>query len=360
MAPSFRATMHLGLALCLILVLLAAQGPAVFADDCKRVPNILVLFDASGYMKDKDRYQNLLKQMSYFEKAMPLTADGLFNVGLRHYGLKVGMECDNTESVLAIQPWDPQKFINAFPKTVSYGMSSLSAGLRAAADELAGVSGKSMIVLVGCGVESCPSDPVKITQQICANNPDLEIHTFQIGTVHEGRFFLQSIAKRGRGTYNDTNSFGSSANWYAWMKKYLVVQCTPPAPAAGAPPPTSPMQTAAAVTFDSNSFSVRSKDPAANAGNMASLNAVAQVMVQNPGVRVVLHGFSDGKGSQEYNLKLSRKRAESVARYLMTKARIPASRISIVAHGATVAGLQLPGAVRNDRIGRRVEFELIQ
>ncbi len=359
MTPFFRQSIHLGLAACLTLVLLAAPGSTVLADDCRRVPNILVLFDASGYMKEKDRYQELLKQMGYFDKAIPLTADGLFNVGLRHYGLKVGMECDNTESVLAIQPWDPQKFINAFPKTVSYGTSSLSAGLRAAADELASVNGKSMIVLVGCGVESCKVDPIKITQQIRANNPDLEIHTFQIGAVQEGRFFLEAIAKTGKGTYNDAGTFRSSANWYAWMKKYLVVQCGPPPSAAGAPPAGSPAQGVAAVTFDYNSFSVRSKDLNADAQNMASLNTVAQALIQNPGARVVLHGFSDGKGSPQYNLKLSRKRAEAVARYLITTARIPASRISVVAHGSTTGGLVLPGAA-NARIGRRVEFELLQ
>lgn len=359
MTPLFRQSIHLGLAACLTLVLLATPVSTVWADDCRRVPNILVLFDASGYMKEKDRYQLLLQQMGFFEKAMPLTADGLFNVGLRHYGLKVGMECDNTESILAIQPWDPQKFINAFPKTVSYGTSSLSAGLRAAADELTSVNGKSVIVLVGGGVESCKVDPVKITQQVCANNPDLEIHTFQVGTIQEGKFFLEAIAKTGRGTYNDANTFRSSANWYAWMRKYLLVQCGPPTPAAGAPPAGPPAQAVAAVTFDNNSFSVRSKDRNADAQNLASLNTVAQVLAQNPSARVVLHGFSDGKGSPQYNFNLSRKRAEAVARYLTTTSRIPASRISIVAHGSTTGGLQLPGPA-SDRIGRRVEFEILQ
>ncbi len=66
------------------------------ADDCRRVANILVLFDASGYMKEKDRYQQFLTQMGYFVQGIPLTADGFFNVGLRHYGLKVGMGCEST------------------------------------------------------------------------------------------------------------------------------------------------------------------------------------------------------------------------------------------------------------------------
>ena len=43
-----------------------------------------------------------------------------------------------------------------------------------------------------------------------------------------------------------------------------------------------------------------------------------KLLEDNPAARVVLHGFSDGKGKPEYNLKLSRKRAEAVAQFLVT------------------------------------------
>ncbi len=119
----FRDWLHPSVVVCLALILYFFPTSSLNADDCKRVSNILVLFDASGYMKEKDRYQLLLTQMGFFEKGMPVTADGFFNVGLRHYGLKVGMGCENTESILAVQQWDPEKFLNAFPKTVSYGVS---------------------------------------------------------------------------------------------------------------------------------------------------------------------------------------------------------------------------------------------
>ena len=256
-------------------------------------------------MKEKDRYQLLLTQMGFFEKGMPVTADGFFNVGLRHYGLKVGMGCENTESILAVQQWDPEKFLNAFPKTVSYGVSSLSAGLRAAADDLASATGKSIILVVGGGIESCKADPVTIADQISRNNPDLEIHTFQIGNAQEGSFFLKAIAEKGRGTYNTVDSRNNPASWFAWMMKNLVTPCGPavsPPGGAAASVPVGP------VTFDYNSFSVRSTDPAADAANQAALQAVGQALRGNPAARVVLHGFSDGKGKPEYNLKLSRKR----------------------------------------------------
>lgn len=329
---------------------------AAFADDCKKVQNILVLFDASGFMKERDRYQFLLKQMDFFDKAMPITADGFFNVGLRHYGLKVGMGCDNTESILAIQPWDPQRFLNAFPRTVSYGVSSLSAGLRASADEVSGLSGKSVIVLVGGGIESCKVDPIKIAEQIAANNPDLEIHTFQIGNAQDGSFFLKAIAEKARGTYTNADVINSPAEWHAWMKRYLVYPCGPTAstPAAPATQPTKTM-----VTFDHNSFSVRSKDPRSDAANLSALESAARNLTQNPLAQVMLHGFSDGKGNRDYNLKLSKQRAEAVADYLVKNYNIPASRIKILAHGMGSQNLGPPGGM-DDRFGRRVELEILR
>jgi len=334
--------------LALMLMVASFSSPAG-ADDCKRVANILVLFDASGFMKDK--WQFFLQQMAFFQQAMPVTADGFFNVGIRHYGLKVGLGCENTESILAIQPWDPERFLNAFPKNVSYGVSSLSAGLKAAADEAGSAEGKSVIVLVGGGLESCNIDPVKTTDQLCRNNPDLEIHTFQIGNAPEGSFYLRAMAERSHGTYNRLEDPRSSAFWYAWMKRNLVMPCAPSAPQGQARPAIGP------VLFDSKGFSVRSNDPAVDVTNLQNLDAVAQILRGNASAKVVLHGFSDAKGNPDFNMKLSRKRAEAVAHFLMNTYRIPSTRISIVPHGSTQAMLQTPTASQQPGT-RRVEFEI--
>lgn len=357
MASYFRDWVRLGFSIGLALVIVLSAIVDVRADDCRKISNILVLFDASGFMKEKDHYQRLLEQMRFFERGMPLTADGLFNVGLRHYGLKVGMGCENTESVLALQPWDPQKFINAFPRTVSYGVSSLSAGLRAAASDVAGASGKSIIVVIGGGVESCKADPIKIADQICRNNPDLQIHTFQIGRAQDGAYYLKGIAQKGRGEYVNANDIDNPGPWHAWMRKYLLRPCGPsrPAPAAQAAPP----ERIGPVTFDFNAFTLRSTDTAADKANRAAVETAAAALSQNQGLKLVLHGFSGGKGSPTYNMKLSQKRAEAVARELITRYGIPASRISIVPHGSTQSMVSSPGAATG-RMERRVEFELAQ
>lgn len=351
--------------LSLLWVLVVSLTTSVFmapaiparADDCRRVQNILVLFDASGFMNERDRYEALLKAMGLFQKAMPLTADGFFNVGVRHYGLRIGLRCQNTESILAIQPWDPERFLSAFPKTVSYGVSSLSAGLMGAAQDAGAAEGKTLILVIGGGIESCKANPLKITDQICFNNPDIEIHTVQVGTDQEGRHYLEQIAKLGKGTYNTLPELGSLAGWHAWMKRFLVVRCAsaaPPAPGGADATPQLPP-----VYFDNNSVSVKSKVPDIDANNRAAIEALGLYMQKDPSARVVLHGLSDGKGSKDYNLKLSRRRANAVAAVLMRSYGVQAARISIVPHGEASPAGRAPGGAA-DPSGRRVEFQILR
>jgi outer membrane protein OmpA-like peptidoglycan-associated protein len=331
-------------------LMISCIAPA-YADDCKRVSNILVLFDASGYMKEKDRYQQLLQQMGLFGQAIPLTADGFFNVGLRHWGLKVGLGCENTESILAVGPWDPERFMNAFPKTVSYGVSSLSAGLRAAADEVAALGGKSIILVIGGGGESCKTDPIQIAERIAQNNPDVEIHTFQIGGSQDGRFYMKGIADKARGTFVSAEELNSPAAWHAWMRRYLVVPC------AGTVSGSPGSQLIGAITFDPNSFSVRSKDPSADAANLTAMQMFAGALKADPSARGILHGYSDDKVKPDINVKNSKKRADAVAQFLMKTYGIPVAQLAITPHGAAASSMAAP-AMGQDRFGRRVEFEL--
>jgi len=54
--------------------------------------------------------------------------------------------------------------------------------------------------------------------------------------------------------------------------------------------------------------------------------------VGNTGYQVELQGFTDSRGSENYNLGLSERRAEAVQRYLVSK-KVPLYRISIVGLG---------------------------
>src|SRR5439155_4350001 len=53
------------------------------------------------------------------------------------------------------------------------------------------------------------------------------------------------------------------------------------------------------------------------ASAVAELQKVAMLIQRNPHATFTLEGYTDSYGSQEYNLDLSQRRAESVKRYLV-------------------------------------------
>lgn len=91
----------------------------------------------------------------------------------------------------------------------------------------------------------------------------------------------------------------------------------------------------------------------------ATLDRVAgTVSGQRSGYMVEIQGFTDATGSENYNLGLSQRRAETALRYLVTK-NIPLYRISIVG-----LGKENPVADNKTRAGRdqnrRVEVRVLK
>lgn len=81
------------------------------------------------------------------------------------------------------------------------------------------------------------------------------------------------------------------------------------------------------------------------------VKAIAKVMQDNPDTKFVVVGFCDHTGSDEYNMKLSQKRAEAVKDMLVSEYGIAADRLECDWKGKTVAYGDLKLS-----INRRVSF----
>ena len=101
----------------------------------------------------------------------------------------------------------------------------------------------------------------------------------------------------------------------------------PPPPVAAAqppPPPPPPVEhheklVLRGVHFDFNKSRIRP-------GDASILDEAADILKQHPDVTIYDDGYCDAIGSESYNLKLSQRRADAVARYLEDKG-IPSSKI---------------------------------
>ncbi|WP_148254014.1 peptidoglycan-associated lipoprotein Pal [Aidingimonas lacisalsi] len=82
------------------------------------------------------------------------------------------------------------------------------------------------------------------------------------------------------------------------------------------------------------------------------LNDHAEYLNDNPGTEVVLQGHTDERGTREYNMALSERRAKAVERYLSVQG-VSSSQLDVVAYGEerpAVDGTDEESYARNRRV----------
>ena len=89
----------------------------------------------------------------------------------------------------------------------------------------------------------------------------------------------------------------------------------------------------------------------------AALDQVAQKVQSLPNPSVELAGFTDRKGTENYNLVLSRKRAEAVQRYL-AKQNVPVRAIHIIGLGEETPPAGLQAGSSSAEMARRVSIRI--
>lgn len=92
--------------------------------------------------------------------------------------------------------------------------------------------------------------------------------------------------------------------------------------------------------------------------SFSELDEWAGFLKSEPDLRIELSGHTDNVGSEEYNLKLSRKRADAVAQYLIGKG-IEQRRITVNGYGSTRPYVDNTTAERRRR-NRRVDIKFIR
>jgi len=122
-----------------------------------------------------------------------------------------------------------------------------------------------------------------------------------------------------------------------------------PAPQAVAsnPPPVAPGSNATwyTVNFSTGSFAI-------DANGQAVVNNVAAFLASNPASIATIVGRTDTVGSNDYNMRLSHRRADAVRDALVYQDKVGASRVETRWTGDTRQGVPTgdPAAVSSNRV----------
>jgi len=112
----------------------------------------------------------------------------------------------------------------------------------------------------------------------------------------------------------------------------VTVTSPPPPPPPLCPTPPAPPAAKVIdrltihVNFDFDKSDIRKAD-------MAELKKASDFVRKYRGAKVKLEGHTDGKGTEEYNQKLSERRAEAVRQYLITEGAVEKAMISTTGYG---------------------------
>jgi len=114
-------------------------------------------------------------------------------------------------------------------------------------------------------------------------------------------------------------------------------------------PETAPILMPTDLLFDYDA-------PALREQAVASLQKLGLLIRRNPGAKFVIEGHSDSFGTEQYNLDLSRRRAESVKAWLTESMGLPESAIQTVGYGKSRLIAPADGTIEDQQINRRVEI----
>ncbi len=292
-------------------------------DLIRTADNFIILFDSSSSMKayidtgaKVTKYDVVRKILVDRQRALP---DLGYNAGLYLY--------TPFKTVYPMGPYDPAKFaqaIDSLPPEPK-GRTPLQEGIREIGQVLEKLSGKTAVFIFSDGTYDSLTD-VKLPED----------YTRELAQAHDVCFYMISSAtsvqsEKHLNDMADANACSRVIPFQAFVdnpeymtgplfvvKASAVVETTTEARIAGLK--------AANGHFDFNRSDIQPEF-------QSELNEVGTFLQNNPDAYVMLVGYTDSIGSEEYNLGLSKRRAERAANYLISSHNISRDRIVVNYYG---------------------------
>jgi OOP family OmpA-OmpF porin len=286
-------------------------------DFIKTADNFIVLMDTSQSMNHRWQKDSTKSKL---EVAKEILING--EQQLPDLGYNAALyEFSPFETLYPMGPLDKEKYSQAINsiKADAEGATFLPRALRNLEPILQGASGKTVVFVFSDGSFSeigGMKDPGDITTEL-AEKYNVCFQVIGDGNTSRDQKRLRDMAKSNEcsrlipfSKFVENPQYNTGALYL--VKTTSEVQTLTEMKTTGAAGDN--------IMFDFDSAALR---PEYHAG----LDKVGEYLQSNPTSYVVLAGYTDSVGDEEYNLGLSRRRAESAAAYLMNNAMVDEDRI---------------------------------
>ena len=343
-----------------------------------KVDNFVVILDASQSMNDKfEGHKKMTLALETVERLnMTIPADMKLNGSLRTFGHGSCLSAkERTLKLYGFQPYSQAGFGEALENvTCSGGLSPLADALDAVREDLKMMVGKTAVIIVSDG-KDMGAAPLAAAQNLAKDISDICMYTLQVGDDQAGAKLLKDISKVSDCGYaTDYQCVYNSDDMAKFVKDIFFGPVFCPVPTApkrsdcdedgvfdeddrcpntpkGARVDQYGCWTISNVLFDFDKSTIKPEF-------CSGLNAVVTVFKKNPELKAEIQGHTDNIGPEEYNIKLSERRAKAVFDYLVEKG-IDASQLATAGFGFSrpiASNTTKEGRAQN----RRVEFRPIK
>jgi len=185
---------------------LAATALAQSAPDTST--SVVLVLDASGSMFNelpdgRFRITAAKEALATFVSRLPESTE--LSVGLRVYGSQVMAlaegSCQDSLLTVPVAPLDRQLLLNTVQTTEALGATPIAYSLELAADDLAGATGRKIIVLVTDGEESCGGDVRAVAERLAGVGFEVDLHVIGFALTPEAARSFEGV-----GTFQSANS----------------------------------------------------------------------------------------------------------------------------------------------------------
>jgi OOP family OmpA-OmpF porin len=284
--------------------------------------NVIVLVDASSSMEfihRKYKKTNYEMEKAALGAGYSRLPDLGYNVGIYNFS-------PSWKEIYPVQKFDAAKVSEALKQLPAKpsGRTPLLGGLEKLEGVLKGLSGKTFVYIFSDGGwESAPGkDPGDKTAELARKyNVCFIVITYAEDT--DGRKRVRDMGKANACSRVIPFDSYITNPYYALGPLYYTTTAT-------SVETTSEKKIAGikigSIHFDYDKFELKAQEK-------DELNQLGKFLQANSKAFVAVQGFTDNRGTPEYNMKLSRERAEAVADYLVKNFKLDSGRVAAMWYG---------------------------
>ena len=298
----------------------------------EKINNFLLVQDASSTMSeswgktfhyDSSKLEISKELVRCLNNTLPDNFNA--NAGMRIFGFENGL-------VYGISKYNKEALgsaVNSLGKTG--GVTPIASAVVSSNADLAKMSGNAAVIIFSDGLDTEGSSPAAAVAELKEKyGENVCVYTVLIGEDPKGKMTMDEMADAGKcGFATDFKTIGKSQGMSKFVTDVFlakVVRKPAPVPAPVMKKPVEKISISLFIEFDFDKDVIRPQ-------NYDDVKKIADSMKKYSEANVLLEGHTDNEGTELYNMGLSRRRAESVKRYLVEKFNVDASRISTLGYG---------------------------